>query len=34
MKYVEEQQIFFGDGTGSNLNGIFIQATAFHSKQN
>ncbi|MBT9428890.1 phage major capsid protein [Candidatus Symbiopectobacterium endolongispinus] len=32
LKYVEEQQILFGDGTGSNLNGIFTQATAFKAE--
>ncbi|QLK87342.1 phage major capsid protein [Arsenophonus endosymbiont of Aphis craccivora] len=32
LKYVEEHQILFGDGTGSNLNGIFTQATAFKAE--
>lgn len=32
LKYVEEQQILFGDGTGSNLNGIFTQPTAFKAE--
>ena len=29
LKYVEEQQILFGDGTGQNLEGIVPQAAAF-----
>lgn len=29
VKYAEEQQILFGDGTGINLHGIVPQATAF-----
>ncbi|HEY0125299.1 MAG TPA: phage major capsid protein [Rhizobium sp.] len=29
LKYVEEQQLLIGDGTGQNLNGILPQATAF-----
>lgn len=29
LKFVEEQQILFGDGTGINLHGIVPQATAF-----
>lgn len=29
LKYVEEQQILFGDGTGVNLKGIVPQATKF-----
>lgn len=29
LKYVEEAQILFGDGTGVNLDGIVPQATAF-----
>lgn len=29
LKYVEEQQILNGDGTGQNLNGILPQASAF-----
>lgn len=29
LKYVEEQQLLNGDGTGQNLNGILSQATAF-----
>jgi len=29
LKYVEEQQILFGDGTGQNLEGIIPQAAAF-----
>ncbi len=30
LKYAEEQQILFGDGTGANLHGIVPQATAFN----
>lgn len=30
LKYVEEQQILFGDGTGVNLKGIVPQATKFN----
>ncbi|WP_130098921.1 phage major capsid protein [Siccibacter turicensis] len=29
LKYVEEQEILFGDGTGAHLHGIVPQATAF-----
>lgn len=29
LKYAEEQQILFGDGTGANLHGIVPQASAF-----
>lgn len=29
LKYVEEQQILFGDGTGTNLEGIVPQASAY-----
>lgn len=29
LKFVEEQQVLFGDGTGQNLNGIIPQASAF-----
>lgn len=29
LKYVEEQEILFGDGTGAHLEGIVPQATAF-----
>ena len=29
LKYIEEQQILNGDGTGQNLNGLVPQATAF-----
>ncbi|HDI3023519.1 TPA: phage major capsid protein [Cronobacter turicensis] len=29
LKYVEEQEILFGDGTGAHLNGIVPQASAF-----
>ncbi|WP_239739835.1 MULTISPECIES: phage major capsid protein [Luteibacter] len=29
LKYAEEQQLLFGDGTGANLHGIVPQATAF-----
>lgn len=29
LKYVEEQEILFGDGTGNNLDGIVPQATAY-----
>lgn len=29
LKYVEEQQLLFGDGTGANLHGIVPQATAY-----
>jgi len=29
LKYVEEQEILFGDGTGNNLEGIVPQASAF-----
>lgn len=29
LKFVEEQQILFGDGTGQNIHGIVPQATAF-----
>lgn len=29
LKYVEEQQILYGDGTGQNLSGIVPQASAF-----
>ncbi|MBN8410698.1 phage major capsid protein [Halomonas litopenaei] len=29
LKYVEEQQILFGDGTGQNLEGIVPQASAY-----
>jgi HK97 family phage major capsid protein len=28
LKYVEEQEILFGDGTGAHLHGIVPQATA------
>ncbi|MDF7657630.1 phage major capsid protein [Erwiniaceae bacterium L1_54_6] len=30
LKYVEEQEILFGDGTGAHLKGIIPQATAFN----
>ena len=30
LKYVEEQQLLFGDGTGVNLHGIVPQATKFN----
>ncbi|MGQ7158811.1 hypothetical protein ACUODF_56560, partial [Escherichia coli] len=29
LKYVEEQEILFGDGTGVHLHGIVPQASAF-----
>ena len=29
LKYVEEQEILFGDGTGAHLHGIVPQATAY-----
>ncbi len=29
LKYVEEQEILFGDGTGTHLNGIVPQASAY-----
>ncbi|ELY4540717.1 phage major capsid protein [Cronobacter sakazakii] len=31
LKYVEEQEILFGDGTGAHLHGIVPQATAFNA---
>jgi len=31
LKYVEEQEILFGDGTGAHLKGIIPQATAFNA---
>lgn len=31
LKYAEEQQILFGDGTGTNLEGIVPQASAFNA---
>lgn len=31
LKYVEEQEILFGDGTGAHLHGIVPQATAFEA---
>nr|WP_317199794.1 phage major capsid protein [uncultured Psychrobacter sp.] len=34
LKQEEERQILFGNGTGSNLNGIVPQATAFNSPFN
>ncbi|CAN5406265.1 phage major capsid protein [soil metagenome] len=30
LKYAEEQQVLFGDGTGVNMLGIVPQATAYH----
>lgn len=30
LKFIEEQQILFGDGTGQNLEGIVPQATAYN----
>ncbi|MCC3705220.1 phage major capsid protein [Rouxiella badensis] len=32
LKYVEEQEILFGDGTGVHLHGIVPQATAFNAE--
>ena len=34
LKYVEEQEILFGDGTGVHLHGIVPQASAFVESQN
>jgi len=32
LKYAEEQELLFGDGTGAHLHGIVPQATAYHAE--
>lgn len=34
LKYVEEQEILFGDGTGEHLHGLVPQATAYNTAYN